>query len=78
MSMELPLDLVRMVQEELAGGGYASEEDVLRQALVALRERREDLAAIQESIDDMEAGRVRPFEEVVDEIRARHGFSSET
>ena len=47
MSREFPADLQKLVQEEMASGGYASVEDVLRQALVALRERREDLAAIQ-------------------------------
>ncbi|MBI1899864.1 MAG: type II toxin-antitoxin system ParD family antitoxin [Planctomycetia bacterium] len=78
MNYPLPADLEQLVQDEMAWGGYASEEDVLRRALVALRERREDLAAIQEGIDDLEAGRVRPIEEVVDEIRARHGFAPET
>lgn len=76
MSYLFPPDVEELVKEQMAAGEYASEDDVLRDALRALAASREDLAAIQAGIDDMEAGRVRAFAEVADEIRARHGFSS--
>jgi len=35
------------------------------------------LAAIQAGIDDLEAGRVRPFEDVDADLRRQFGFSNE-
>ena len=32
--------------------------------------------AVREGVEDMQAGRVFPFDEVNDEIRRRHGWSS--
>jgi predicted transcriptional regulator len=73
MSMQLPPDLSASVQHFIAFEGYKTEEDVLRDALDAL-ERQANIAAIQAGIDDMEAGRMRPWEEVDAEIRAKFGF----
>jgi len=39
--------------------------------------RNEELAAIQAGIDDVEAGRVRPFEDVDADIRRDFGFPSQ-
>ena len=40
----------------MATGQYGSKEDVLREALRALRRQDEDLTAVKEAIADMEAG----------------------
>jgi Arc/MetJ-type ribon-helix-helix transcriptional regulator len=77
MSYELPSDLEQQVRQWMATGQYASEADVLRDALAALRSRNGELAAIQAGLDDMEAGSFRPFEEADAEIRRRFGFSQE-
>jgi len=79
MSMQLPADINTTLQSFLIGGRYENEAAVLREALTALKRRdeNEDLVAIQEGIEDMKAGRVRPFEEVDADIRAKHGFSGE-
>ena len=69
MSYQLPADLEQLVTEQIRLGSYHSPEDVLRDALRALAERNQDLAAIQSGIDDMEAGRVKPLSEVDAEIR---------
>ena len=37
-------------------------------------ERRESLQAIREGLDDVAAGRTRPFEEFDREFRGRHGL----
>jgi hypothetical protein len=38
-------------------------------------DREKELAILRESIEDMKAGRTRPFEEVMAEIAARHTLS---
>jgi antitoxin ParD1/3/4 len=75
MGYTFPPDLDQLVREQMADGSYASEDDLLRDALSALAERRADLAAIRAGIEDMHRGRVRPSEEVFDDVRARlpHG-----
>ena len=75
MTLQLPSDLTAAVEGFLASGGYKDEMDVLRDALAALRHRA-NVAAIQEGIDDMEAGRGRPWEEVAAEIRKEFGFKA--
>jgi predicted transcriptional regulator len=49
------------------------DQEVHLKAMEALRDQ-EDQAAIQAGIDDMEAGRVVPFEEVDARIRQRLGM----
>lgn len=72
MAYQFSSDLVARIQAFLAGGHYASEEDVVRDALAALEQRQQDLAAIQAGVADMEAGRYRPFSEIDTEFRAKH------
>jgi antitoxin ParD1/3/4 len=38
-SITLPLEMARMVQDKVKNGGYASESEVIREGLRALRER---------------------------------------
>jgi len=75
MSYQLPADLEQLVSEQIRLGSYQSPEDVLRDALRALAERNQDLAAIQSGIDDMEAGRVKSLSEVDSVIRKSLGFA---
>ena len=75
MHHEVPPDVDRQIRDRMATGHYASEGEVLREALRALESRDLEIAAVQAGIDDMEAGRVRPFEEVDTEIRRQFGFS---
>lgn len=73
MPYQIPPDVEDRVTALLADG-YATVDDVLRDALRALEYRREEIAAVQEGIEDMEAGRYRPVEEVDAEIRQKHNF----
>jgi Arc/MetJ-type ribon-helix-helix transcriptional regulator len=75
MSYQVPPDVERLVSEQMRQGSYASEDDVLRDALDALAERNADLAAIRAGIEDMEAGRVQSVSEVDAQIRRNLGFA---
>lgn len=69
MPHDLPPDVQDEISRHISSGEYSCEEDVLRAALHALALRNAELAAVQAGIDDMEAGRVRPFEEADAEVR---------
>jgi Arc/MetJ-type ribon-helix-helix transcriptional regulator len=70
----IPLDVRNRVQAFVDAGQYASEADVVRAALDALEMQTSDLEAIQAGIDDMSAGRCRPFEEFAAEFENRNGI----
>ena len=74
MSVDLTPEDWNEIQRQLASGSYASPDEVLRDALAALRSRDEEVVAIQEAIDEMEAGRGRPFHEFDREFRQRNGL----
>jgi Arc/MetJ-type ribon-helix-helix transcriptional regulator len=73
MSLQLPPELAATVKSLLVGGRYKDSEEVLREALAALQ-YKDNVAFIQEGVDDMEAGRHRPWKEVDAEIRKKFGF----
>jgi putative addiction module CopG family antidote len=75
MSYELSSEVTRAIDALLATGKYSSHDEVLRDALNALRQRDEDLAAIAAGIADMEAGRYRSFAVVDSEFRKRHDIA---
>jgi Arc/MetJ-type ribon-helix-helix transcriptional regulator len=74
MSIDLSPDVWNEIQRQLSSGSYTSPDEVMRVALAALRSRDEEVFAIQESIDDMEAGLGRPFREFDREFRQRNGL----
>ncbi len=73
-----PPDLAAEIQRRMETGQYSSEDDVLRDALNALQLRDEEVSAIQEGIDDMEAGCLKSFVEFDRDFRARKNFASES
>jgi hypothetical protein len=67
----------RFIAEQVATTGRSkSPEELLRLYRQRQQELADSLEALQEGIADMEAGRVHPFDEVHDEIRREHGWSS--
>lgn len=58
MSLQLPPELAATAQGFLVGGRFKNDEEVLREALVALKEREDDLACVLEGIEDEAAGRI--------------------
>jgi Arc/MetJ-type ribon-helix-helix transcriptional regulator len=80
MSYQFPADVEKLVRDHMAAGGYASEDEVLREALrlfgqfvhspeEAGEEYRQAIAAVHEGVADAEAGRMRPLRDVIDEAR---------
>ena len=75
MSYQFPPDIGALVQYQLAAGYFKTEDDVLRAALEQLATEEDDVRAVQESIDLMEAGdEGRPAEEVFAELRAKYNI----
>ena len=74
MSYPFPPILDQLVREELATGVYRSEDDVLVEAMQALRDRDEAIAGLREGLADLDAGRVRPLDHVDAELRTKHGI----
>lgn len=74
MSVDLAPDVWSEIKRQLASGTFASPDDVLREALAALRSREEEVVAIQQGIDHMEAGRMMPIREFDREFRHRNGL----
>jgi putative addiction module CopG family antidote len=73
MSLQLTPELTATVQGFLAKGSYRTDEEVVREALVALQQRDRDLAEILEGIEDETAGRIQPWREVRAELREKYG-----
>jgi Arc/MetJ-type ribon-helix-helix transcriptional regulator len=80
MSYEVPADVEKLIEHHMALGGYASPEDVLRDALDALgqfahsaterdAEYRETVAAVREGLADAEAGRMRLLRDFIADTR---------
>jgi Arc/MetJ-type ribon-helix-helix transcriptional regulator len=74
MSIDLSPDIWNEIQRQVATGVFATPDDVFREALAALRVREGEVSAIQEAIDEMEAGLGRPFREFDREFRVRNGL----
>lgn len=72
MPYSFPPELDRLVREGLAAGEYASEDDLLLEAMLALRERDEAVAGIRQGLADLDAGRVRPLANVDAELRRKY------
>jgi Arc/MetJ-type ribon-helix-helix transcriptional regulator len=75
MANQIPADIDERVSALLATGRYESRDDVLRAAILALELHRDEVTAIQEGIDDMEAGRVMPLREFDRDFRERNNIA---
>jgi len=74
MPASIPADVAREIDAHVASGRFESTDEVLRAAMMALAQQREADAALAAAVADFEAGNVRNFDEVNDEIRRRHGW----
>ncbi len=77
MNYPLPADLQQRIEAQFALGGFASEEDVLREAIAALESRQSGLQQLRAMVAaaevDVAAGRTGKFnrDEVKQDVRNR-------
>jgi Arc/MetJ-type ribon-helix-helix transcriptional regulator len=70
MSYQFPPDLQEVVKSCMAAGSYATEDDLLRDALDALAAEREELEAVEAAIAEWRGGDPgRPVSEAFDKLR---------
>ena len=73
MSYAFPPDLQEQVTAILSAGQYASEDDVLRDAVGALRWEQEELAAVLAAVEDLEQGdQGIPLDDAFAQVRRQH------
>ena len=75
MAYNFPPDVNQRVSS-LLGTGYQNVDELLRAALSALEREQQEIAAIQEGVEQIDSGSYRSLEEVDAEIRKKHGFPS--
>jgi Arc/MetJ-type ribon-helix-helix transcriptional regulator len=74
MSYPFPPDLQQLVHDAMSTGGFQSEDELLRNALAAWKDRFDD-QALRRSIEQMEVGEMRPFQDALRDICERHGLA---
>ena len=76
ISAELGENLEKVVTDLVENGRYNSKSEVLREGVRLVQEREARLlelkAKIQLGLDDVEAGRVKPIDEVFDRLIAKY------
>ncbi len=77
MAYEFPPDVEELIRKPMQSGEFASEDELLREALYAFDRARADLAAIEGGLRDVDAGRVRPVEDFDRDFRTRNGISDD-
>jgi antitoxin ParD1/3/4 len=80
MTIHLSGERERLVRSFVQGGRFASEDEVIDEALRLLRQREDAeqarvLEGIRHGIEDMKAGRSRPADEVFADIRREFNLS---
>lgn len=75
LSITLPAEMVRLIREKVDRGAYASNSEVIREAMRGWMERETRLAALDAAISngvaDAQAGRVQELETVRQELGKR-------
>jgi Arc/MetJ-type ribon-helix-helix transcriptional regulator len=78
MTYHFPPDVEQLVRDGMSSGRYATEDDLLREALLTLSTADQDLAAVQEAIVDLESGELGlPLAEAFDAVRRDSGVTDQ-
>jgi Arc/MetJ-type ribon-helix-helix transcriptional regulator len=73
MSYAFPPDIKQLIDQNMATGIYASEEDMLQAALYALSDYHATIADIRQGMDDYDQGRGEPLASAMTDIRKQLG-----
>lgn len=77
MTYHLPADVEERVQTRMATGRYASEDDVLRDALDTLDTLEADAREVQVAIDAVKEGDAPvPLDQAFDALRKRYDLAT--
>jgi len=72
MPYQFPPDLEQLVRQQMALGNYATEDELLRDALESLATEASDLDAIREALSELDAGDEGiPLDEAFEHFRAQ-------
>ena len=75
LSITLPAEMARLIREKVDRGGYASNSEVIREAMRGWMERESRLAALDAAIAlgmaDAQAGQIQDVETVRRELEQR-------
>jgi Arc/MetJ-type ribon-helix-helix transcriptional regulator len=75
MSYQFPPDIEALVQRQMLSGNYDSHDQLLRVALEQLASQDEEVRAIQQSIDLLDAGdQGISLDEAIARLRAKHNL----
>ena len=78
MGHQFSPEVERLVQQHMATGKYATEDELLVEALHTLAVERRELAAVQEGIDSLERGEQGlSLDEAFEAVRRKHNVSSQ-
>ncbi len=78
MAYSFPTDVKQLIESRMASGKYATEDELLRDALEALDAEATALEAIQAAITEWHAGDAGvPLSEGFDQIRRRHNVPTD-
>jgi Arc/MetJ-type ribon-helix-helix transcriptional regulator len=78
MSYPFPPDVQQLVNERMARGGYATEDDVLRDAFAALTWEEQELEAVLQAVDALENGDEGiPLEVAFEQLQRKHGIRAD-
>jgi Arc/MetJ-type ribon-helix-helix transcriptional regulator len=72
MTIDVSPEMKRRVEDRLASGGYRSPDELLRDAFDALDEKQQfarSVAALRKSVADEKAGRTRPVQDAVEDLK---------
>ncbi len=72
MAYQFPPDVEELVRERMATAKYASQDELLREALLTLAEQDDDLQAVRDAIAEVQAGDVGiPLDEAFEALRRK-------
>jgi predicted transcriptional regulator len=77
MTLQVSADIEQRINMRLHIQSGVTVDDVLRDALDALDFQEQEIAAIREGLDDVEAGRLVPLREYEREFRDRRNVSQD-
>ena len=75
MPYEFPPDIRTLIDQYMATGQYASEDQVLQAALHVLSDYHATVADLRAGMEDYAQGRAEPLSQAMEDVRQQLGFN---